>query len=1254
MTQVDHLDTQSPQAKGGHATGATGGCEGIGGGTVTNRDAQRPFYRVRWATKMSATGPVATKTDNSLAPGDVVEGLKPLELVQIQRIVPFGGKTLVEGVGLTTRLLIQRPLSADELAALVKVRGREHTFDGDPELFLLGAEAERIRIAHQFDPLFAVNSSIVDPLPHQVEAVYRYLLPLPRIRFLLADDTGAGKTIMTGLLIKELIFRGVLQKVLIITPGGLTKQWTEEELQEKFGLYARLVNRASFEAEPGQFSRYEEGIFVTSIDFLARNEGCLKAASETQWDLVVVDEAHKLSAYEYGTKLEESERYKAVKALARKTDHLLFLTATPHRGRKDTFRRLLLLLDEDLFQKDEHVTDRVREQAMPYGASADENFEDERPISKARNRFFLRRLKEEMVDWDGKPLFQERHTKTVGYDLTPEEKTLYEKVTRYVRSKRKIAKAQKNRNVELTLMVMQRRLASSLYAIKRTLENRLRALNEVLSILRDPGRSEAEKKRLFRGTPDPSDPRDITEYEDLTEEERERIDQRIFRQVLTDDPDKVEEERSEVEGLLRLADSLKHHTEAKFAELLKVLDSSDVIRLEDEKLLIFTEHRDTLESLAKRLEEKGYTVATIHGGMDVDSRKQAQRQFRTRAKIMVATDAAGEGINLQFCRYLINWDIPWNPNRLEQRMGRIHRYGQAGDVWVYNLVAQNTREGSVLQKVLSKLDVMREQMGSDRVYDVIDELLEDVPLVRLIENAIDAEDEAASAVETDAALSAASEERAARLMAFQKKTSLASRLDLRSARELRDASDERRLQPLFIQRFFERAWTACEGTLRKDDHFPVWHIGPTPTALLDVARERRQPLSERYDTPFVFDKQLVSVASQVRVPERTKLMGPGHPLFDTLIEWAIREARQAFAKGATLVDPNIAKPQRIWLVRSTIEDGRRAVRQDWRKPPVHERLAVVVHDHMGLRSTSPSYLLNCMAPETTVPVPKVESRSSEEIQEWAYEQITERQIEQVKAVRAEECELRRRYLNTAFTDLILELQAELNDLQQAQICGEDNHEEADRLRRRIEDLKSRKADRLKELELMMKLNANLPEIMTEAVILPAPMARVEGEEERPSRGVPLRRDDEVEAVAMDVAMRYEHSRGWTPTDVSQDGEHYDIRSEGPGGEKRFIEVKGRAQSGAIVLTGPEMDKLRQLGERAWLYVVTFCKGKRPRLRVIQDPISKLNPEMLYRQIQFVVEEGDWAQQGEEVLAPDSSEGGDFPATSEFGNQERSR
>jgi len=1175
--------------------------------------------------------------DNNIAPGDIVSGLGPSELVEVQRIAPFGSKVLVEGIGLLTRRQIKRPLAPEALALLTKVRGKTFTLQGDATLFLLGAEAERIRIAYQFDPLFAINSSIVDPLPHQVEAVYRYLLPLPRIRFLLADDTGAGKTIMTGLLIKELIFRGVIQKIMIITPGGLTKQWKEEELQEKFGLYSKLINRASFDADPGQFAHNEDGLFVVSIDFLARNQPCLRAAEEVQWDMIVVDEAHKLSAYEYGSKLDESERYRAVKALSRKTDHLLFLTATPHRGRKDTFRRLLLLLDEDLFQKDEHVSNMVREQATPYGKLA-EDFDQEKPISKARNRFFLRRLKEEMVDWDNGSLFKDRHTRTVGYDLTPEEKTLYDDVTEYVRSKRKEAKAKRNRNVELTLMVMQRRLASSLFAITRTLFNRLSALDEVLRILRDPSRSETEKKRLLRDSPDPGDPRDISEYENLTEEERERIDRRIFRQVLTDDPAKIEEEREQVRHLHTLAERLKNHREAKFAELLKVLDSSDVIRADKEKLLIFTEHRDTLTSLAERLKDMGYSVVTVHGQMDVDARKVAQREFRMRAKIMVATDAAGEGINLQFCRYLINWDIPWNPNRLEQRMGRVHRYGQEDEVWVYNLVAQNTREGAVLHKVLTKLDVMRDQMGSDRVYDVIDEWLEEVPLVQLMEQAIDSENATDAAGRTDVALDAATPDRAERLIALQKKSTLSSRLDLRAARDLRDTSDERRLQPMFIQRFFERVWVACGGTIRKDNHFPVWHISATPSELKEIAKERRLPIAEKYDTPIVFDKQLVSVACKTRVPEQTKLMGPGHVLFEVLIEWAIRRSQHAFAQGAVLVDPNIAKPQRVWLVRSTIEDQRPKPHFS-KASPVHERLAVVALDHMGIRSTSPSYLLNCLPPEGDMALPDSERCTTEDIQAWAYEQITEKQLAQVEKARTEECDLRRQYLNTAFTDLILELQGELNDLQQASLFGEQNQEDTDRLRQRIEALKVRKEERLRELDLMMQLTANLPEILSEALIVPAPVATVEDDVEPTAKGLPMQRDDEVEAIAMEVTMRYEHSRGWTPFDVSKDGEHYDVRSEGPNGHKRFIEVKGRAQTGAIVLTGPELDKLRQLGDRAWLYVVTFCKGERPRLRVIQDPGAKLNAELLYRQVQYVVQESDWAGHGEEVGPETSHDGG---------------
>ncbi|MBM3145968.1 MAG: DUF3883 domain-containing protein [Chloroflexi bacterium] len=1172
-------------------------------------------------------------TDTFL-PGDIVSGLEPDEHVEIRRVAPFGNRTLIEWVTVTSRREIRRLLGAEELARLVKVRGSEYTFDGDARAFMLGVEAHRIRIAYQFDPLFAINSSVVDVLPHQVEAVYRYLLPLPRIRFLLADDTGAGKTIMAGLLIKELLFRGVISKVLIITPGGLTKQWQEDEMRAKFGLEFDLVNRASFEAKPGQFSQSDEGLFVTSIDFISRHEGCLNAARETQWDMIVMDEAHKLSAFEYGNKIDRSNRYQAIEALAPRADHLIFLTATPHRGRKDTFRRLLMLLDEDLFQKDELVTERIHEAVATFTGA--ETFEGEAVVSKARNRFFLRRLKEEMVDWNRNPLFKDRHTKTTGYELTPEELDLYNAVTKYVRSKRKQAKERKNRNVELTLMVMQRRLASSIYAITRTLQNRLDALNEVLKILRDPSRA-SERKQILNGNWEDI-PQDFEEYKDLDDKERESVDKRIFRQVLSDKPEDVEKEIREVKALVDMAFALKDHPEEKFAQLLKVLDESNVIRDEDEKLVIFTEHRDTLNNLTDRLTKRGYVVTTIHGGMNVDERKQAQREFKRRAKIMVATDAAGEGINLQFCRYMINWDIPWNPNRLEQRMGRIHRYGQDKDVWVYNVVATNTREGAVLEKLLRKMDVMRDQMGDDRVYDVIDDLLEDVPLVDLIENSIDSETGREAAAEMERCMNTDLDQRAENLIALQKKQSLASHLDLREARRLRDTSDEHRLQPMFIQRFFTTAYQAAGGTITEDRHFPVFHLGRTPAAVKEAARKDRLSVSDKYDEPFVFDKELVSVASRTSVPENTRLLGPGHPLFDAVIEWAIRRARDSFARGATLIDPNIAKPERVWLVNSSVQDER----IEEKKRLAHQQLSMVIADHLGLRATSPANMLNFTAPDGALEKPVARAtpeHSLEEIQMWSFENLTEKQKAEVEAHRVEECNLRRTYLTDTFTNLILDLTEQLNDYQQAELLGDDEGEaeERQKLEKRIEQLKNRKQERLAELDLMLRLSANLPEVLTSALVVPAPVAIMD-EGTEPRHGVAMRRDDEVEQIAMDVVMRFERGRGWIPFDVHLDGEHYDIRSEAPSGEVRFIEVKGRAESGAVMLTSPEVDKLRQLGERAFLYIVTQCRpvlsevegGEKPSLRIIQDPMSQLSPEMLYRQVQYLVDEQNWNRYGEEV------------------------
>ncbi len=1140
--------------------------------------------------------------DIDLKIGDIVQNFEPTELVEIDNIKQFGSKILISAIGNNSKKRFNKPFSLDEISKLIKIRGVDYPYDGDPQLFLLGVEAERISIAYQFDPMFAVNSSVVDELPHQVEAVYKYLLPLPRIRFLLADDTGAGKTIMAGLLLKELFFRGTIQKALIVTPGGLTKQWVEDELQEKFGLQFRLIDRAVFKSNPNEFNSSDR--VVTSIDFL-RQPDVLSALDPIQWDIIIVDEAHKLSAYEYGTKIDKGERYKAIEILSKKTDHLLLLTATPHRGRKDTFRRLMMLLDEDLFTKDEHVEKRVHESY--------ENFEFENKIEKANNRFFLRRLKEDMINWDSSPLYVQREAKTIGYDLTPEEFQLYNAVTGYVQRLRKEAKEKRNKNVELMLMVMQRRLASSIYAITQTLINRSKRLEEVLALIKE---ARANQTKLNLDYSDEQIPESIDEVDENADDQVDKIfDRKISRFVLSLDPGDIQKELNEVKELVSLADTLRGHEEQKFIELKKLLDETDLLRDDDERLLIFTEHRDTLENLKERLENKGFKVSIIHGGMNVDERKKVQREFRLKNKIMIATDAAGEGINLQFCRYLINWDIPWNPNRLEQRMGRIHRYGQKNKVRVFNIVAQNTREGLVLKKLLDKLDVMREQLGSDRVYDVIDELLEDVSLSELI--SLHGDDHLFEE-KVENTLKGINDQKALNLISIQKKQSLVSKLDLRFTTNIRNLSDERRLQPLYIERFFTKAFSYAGGFIKQHEQFPVIYLGQTPKVLLDYARELKIPIRDYYNNPFVFNKSLVSIASPVNVPDGTKLLGPGHPLFDCLLNYLKKQAAEVFARGAQIIDPNISEEERIWLIKSTVKDNR----IDEKSRIAHQRIDLIISDKLGIRNTSAAYLIDC-TPNNQVLSTSSTPISQDEISTWAYENLTEKQLQKVKSSRESECEIRSGYIKGAFTDLINDLQSQINDLDELTLYGDNVAKEREALEEHIDLLKKRRIERLNELDLMLKLDAELPEILTSAVVFPN-QNKIEIQlEDSENIDDSFYSDAEVEKIAMDISIRFEKSKNADVTDVSADNVGYDIKSQRSEGEIRYIEIKGRAHSGAIILTENEVNRLRQLGDRAWLYIVINCKTQNPILNIICNPISVLDKKEIIRQVQYIVSENSW-------------------------------
>lgn len=1131
--------------------------------------------------------------------GHIVNGLIPHEAAEITKLRPLGSKWSVAYVGVNSHKGSSRVMTQEQLSQLTVVTSDgEFNFKGDPERFVLYAEAERIRSAYQFDPLFAINCSVVDPLPHQVEAVYKYLLPQPKIRFLLADDTGAGKTIMTGLLLKELLMRGIIRRILIVTPGGLTKQWQEDEMGIKFNLPFTLVNRSVFSSEPTIFQ--DKNRVVTSLDFISR-EDIMNVLDKTNWDIIIFDEAHKLSAYDYGEKTYRSRRYEAAERLASRCDHLLLLTATPHRGRADTFKRLMQLLDEDIFATPELAAERVKE----FGKDG-------------INKFFIRRLKEDMRDWDGQPLYKARHTQTVSYQLSPEEKQLYDKVTSYLTTKKAEAADTKNIHVTLALQVMQRRLVSSIYAIKNTLERRWKALQGLADALNSNPSLWRQRTRL-----DDFDNVDtIDDYDELDDQEREALDnimddpRKLKMFTTAKNPSEIATEAREVKSLYDLAARLyaSNQEEMKYQKLKSLLTSKGVI--DGEKLVIFTEHKDTLIYLEQRLRNSGYSVATIHGGMSVDERREAQCRFKTpEVQVLIATDAAGEGVNLQFCRLLINWDIPWNPNRLEQRMGRIHRYGQEHDVLVFNLVADNTREGKVLSTLLTKLETIRMHLGDDRVYDVIQDVLKDVSLEDIISAIFNGTSSGFSDfVATD---TAELQEQFRKSIEEQNSRIAHSTVDYSHARELKEESDERRLQPIYIRQFFERAFRYLGGKYTETSP-GMFRIDLVPDVLSRYVKASYNfYLDGVRDLLFFFDKhQFIAYREANPAYGRAHYINPGNPLFDALVEVVRERFRTDMLSGTVLISPEDKAPLFAFFIRNQITDNRDNCDGE---NVANELLALVCQDADGqFRQTSPAKLLDLFPPtklaKAVTPPPVA---SEEEVLQWAYANITEPLYEATRQRVADDTASRCEYLRSAFQQVIIDINAAVNELQ-GRLFYEESERAEEKMRalmERIEEMKRRRQQRLNELEAMVELSPKEPEVMGCAYVIP--LSEVEYH-----NSFGMSRDDDVERIAMQMAMDYERRCGRTPVDVSADNVGYDIRSLAPDGSKRYIEVKGRAATDGVMLSENERNRLAQLAGRAWLYIATDCKTA-PQLNIIQDPGNALTFEKHVRGVQYYLPLANW-------------------------------
>lgn len=1056
-----------------------------------------------------------------------------------------------------------------EIEVVTSVEGP--SFGGDPRRFRLGVEALRIENAFRHDmPGLAV--SLISPLPHQLEAVYGIFLEEPALRFLLADDPGAGKTIMAGLYIKELMLRRAADRVLIVTPANLRPQW-QRELAERFGIHCAQFDASTLDANPTQNPWDLHDFVIVSRDWLKREE-VLDAfsAAEKGWDLAIVDEAHgyTLQVDARGRIKKRSERYRAAERIAEKSHRLICLTATPHSGRNSSLWGLLRLVDRDA-----------------YGELCPAGQMDLSP------QHYRKVPKERMVDMAGNSLFKPRHPHTVGYSLEGVERALYEEVTRFVSTELARIRGAGRRGVAgFALTTMQRRLASSVRAIKRTLERRVARLERALE---DP-EAYLRGSRHFAESIYPDAPEALA---DLAEEERWEMEERALEEWL---PGTVEELRAELEVvgplLTQAEDAEMAGTEVKWLELLGVLDERDLHRDRSLKLLIFTEHKDTLDFLCEKLSAEGFEVAVIHGGMKLRDRIAEEKHFREQAQIMVATEAAGEGINLQFCHLMVNYDIPWNPNRLEQRMGRIHRIGQTRDVHIYNLVAMNTREGAVLHTLLNKLDNMAETLG-ESVFDVIGEIFAGTRLAELIEKVLAGEVTHQEAVD---ALGGESidPQIEARFRALTAKALATDHLDWQAQADHAARAADRRLPPGYIERFFRDALECLGGVIteRLDGSL---RVDRTPDHLVAASRlaGATREIFPRYER-LTFDRDAaLSAASTTAQGPATdaELCGPGHPLFDAALATIIEHTRADVEAGAAFSSPDPAVPKAVFFIIADSIDGN--------KETVHRAFASITDTPGGVLASERVFLYDLVAHTGGMPPP--EAAEDDAVVGWARAHEFERHYQRARSERRRAADIAEEYLEKAFSlilsrhqDVLLDLDAEVEE---GVMGAQARLRKAELARAEAEAKRTR---RLGEVQRARNVTRGPVRILARALLLPLDAA--EGSDEQrsdPTDGDTALSSREIEQIAIEVSTRYEReTRGAEVQSVEADNVGFDLLSV-KGADRRRIEVKGRAGVGSVALTWSEFNKAIELRDSYWLYVVLRCAGDRPSLYRVQNPAEAL-------------------------------------------------
>ena len=1091
------------------------------------------------------------RTPPTITQGQVLSGPQFSEPMRVETVRENGAGGWELGlVGTRTERFHRVALTAEDIAGLT-ITDATLSYQGDGRLLRLALQAHTLGIAYEFDPYFGLSISRVDPLPHQLEAVYEHLLKLPTVRFLLADDAGAGKTIMAGLLLRELKLRGLAERVLVACPANLAFQW-QRELKEKFDERFLVLKGNDIRDQFGVNQWLEQKQIITSLD-LAKREDILPGLKQARWDLVIVDEAHRMSA----DQKRKSQRYRLGEMLRDSTDHLLLLTATPHKGDAASFTRFLQLLDEDAYADVKSIEEAMQRRRAP---------------------FYLRRTKEAMVyfperteddGWAARPVFTKRIPRTAAFRIDDAEFALYENVTRFVKAQSRRAAADgdnpRARAVGFLMSLYQRRLASSTFAMRRSLENRAKRLADGLK----------EAQTLAKTAP-PTLP-DIEDLDELEDAERERLERLLDAITLAGNADQVREEVQELRELATQAKAVEDAgNEAKLTHLREILQEQGFFDRPDQRLLLFTEFTDTLNYLLENLRRWGFEAGCIHGGMKPGSREEpgtrlhAEQQFREGAiQVLVATEAAGEGINLQCCHILFNYDIPWNPNRLEQRMGRIHRYGQREDCLIFNFVAANTIEGRVLERLLTKLQEIRDALDDDAVSNVVGEVLPSTQVERVLRDYYagklgeeDFEDRMLRGVD----------EGHFRAICQTALEGLATKkLNLTMLTERRAKAQERRVVPETIARFIRECAEDAALPLRPVSRLPhAFDPSRVPPRLKNYERDpdwKHPELANRYPR--------LSTDRETAEQHNLEWVTPGHPLFEALRRHILEAGQHAFDHGACFHSVAHEAPARLDFYRARAVDGLGHV--------IHERLFTVeLADGQEPQLREPDTLGN-MTP-ASAPDSLPTAATLPEATTWLNQHALTPFIANVRADRVAEADRVGAHVELSLTEVLQRADMEVGhaseDLRQGIAGAEARLAQAEA---RHADALARRQRRREELKRQRAITLQGVERIASALILPHP--------ERES--VDLRRmrpHPETEMTAMRVVTEHEQAQGRQVEDVHKRNLGYDLTSlDVRSGELRLIEVKGLAgATGTVLLTPNERRVAEDRPDCYWLYVVTNC------------------------------------------------------------------